>query len=110
MNGEYLSAQWNADIETVRRGGIDYLHVLSRWDLRTGELDRDPLSPFFGEPTFYEITAGQRTVRIHPSRVIRFVGAPQSQRRSQQRRARLHGEIDGAPATSAGPAPSTPNC
>jgi phage-related protein (TIGR01555 family) len=72
------------DLDRLKKGGITYLHVLSRWELWAGALDRDPLSPHFGEPIFYEIvSAGSPTepahgaVQIHPSRVVRFQGIPQ---------------------------------
>lgn len=72
------------NLNTVHRGGLKYIHALSRWELWTGQLDRDPMSPHFGEPLWYELatplddaqstpvaTAG---VRIHPSRIVRFLG------------------------------------
>ena len=62
--------------KTIGRGGIKFLTVVPRRELSTGEIDRDPMSPFYGEPTKYVIasqTSG--SVDIHPSRVIRFVGA-----------------------------------
>ncbi|WP_406853503.1 phage portal protein [Alsobacter sp. KACC 23698] len=62
--------------DRVGRGAVQYLHVLSRNEVTTGELEQDILSPFFGQPRFYEIAgAGRAGVRIHPSRVIRFIGA-----------------------------------
>ncbi len=64
--------------ETVKLGGLKYLHVFPRWCLSAGDLDWDPESPFFGTPTYYGIPIGKNReeVRIHPSRVIRFVGQP----------------------------------
>lgn len=63
------------NVGAVRKGQIEYLHVLSRWELTAGEIDRDPLSPFYGEPRWYEIAGAHQTgVRIHPSRIVRFVG------------------------------------
>lgn len=64
------------NVETVRAGSLEYIHVLHRWEITSGEVDRDPLSPFFGEPAYYEIRGSkQASARIHPSRIIRFVGA-----------------------------------
>lgn len=58
-------------------GGIRYLHVLSREELTAGEVVRDVRSPFYGRPSWYEMRAATgASVRIHPSRVIAFVGAP----------------------------------
>lgn len=63
------------DPERVAQGGLQFIHPMSRDTLSAGELDRDPLSPTFGQPTLYRISGGNRpeTV-IHPTRVIRFVG------------------------------------
>lgn len=64
-------------IDAIGAGGIKYLHVLSMHEIVAGEIDRDPMSPFFGEPRDYEIRSGSGQGRkIHPSRVIRFLGAP----------------------------------
>jgi phage-related protein (TIGR01555 family) len=60
------------NINTVKRGSLEYLHVLSPHEITAGEIERDPLSPFYGEPIDYQI--GQGT-KIHPSRIVRFTGA-----------------------------------
>jgi phage-related protein (TIGR01555 family) len=75
------------DPESVQKGGIKYLHSLSRWEIFAGDLDRDPVSPTFGEPTMYQLTAGGAAdpslassfgpVLIHPSRIVRFQGIQQ---------------------------------
>ena len=40
-------------------------------------LDADPLSPWFGEPALYELSApGRAPLALHPSRVVRFLGHP----------------------------------
>lgn len=87
------------DVEAIGKNGIKYLTALSRYEIKAGALDRDPLSPFYGEPTYYQITRvapppipdpkmrqapvipGQTTTGnyegspiIHPSRVVRFLG------------------------------------
>jgi len=61
-------------------GALRYLHVMHRWEITPGEIERDVLSPLFGEPAWYQVaSAGQRragqSVRLHPSRVIRLLGA-----------------------------------
>lgn len=61
----------------VPQDGLEYLLVLGRMELRTPEVDRDVASATYGQPKFYEISSGQsggRTIKIHPSRVIRFIG------------------------------------
>lgn len=56
------------------RGDLRYLLVLSRYQVRAGELDTDVNSPGFGEPLYFEITSAGRSAKIHPSRCIPFVG------------------------------------
>ncbi|RAI33721.1 DUF1073 domain-containing protein [Rhodoplanes serenus] len=63
--------------DRIGAGGIRYLHVLSREELTAGEVVRDVLSPFFGRPAWYEMrSVAGAAVRIHPSRIIPFIGAP----------------------------------
>jgi phage-related protein (TIGR01555 family) len=65
------------NVERIPVGGIKYLHTFSRWELVAAELDRDPASPTFGEPIYYQLGTGIGTApRVHPSRVVRFVGLP----------------------------------
>ena len=63
--------------EEIGRGGLRYLHVLSRFEITAGEIDRNPASDYFGEPATYTLgSAANETPQtvIHPSRVIRFQG------------------------------------
>lgn len=62
------------DIDRIKAGGLLYLHVLSRWEVATGPLDRDPQSQHYGEPEWYELYSPGNTVRLHPSRAVRFYG------------------------------------
>ncbi|WP_128566318.1 DUF1073 domain-containing protein [Methylobacterium crusticola] len=59
--------------EAVGQGGLRYLHVLPRGAIQAGAVERDPLSPWFGEPALYTVSGGQT---VHPSRVVRLLGAP----------------------------------
>lgn len=60
----------------VGAGGLKYLTVVSRFDLAVTEIDRDPASPTFGTPLFYTLASlNGGAVNIHPSRVLRFIGA-----------------------------------
>jgi phage-related protein (TIGR01555 family) len=44
--------------------------------LSVTEIDRDPASPTFGEPLYYTLASlNGGAVNIHPSRVLRFIGA-----------------------------------
>lgn len=61
--------------EQIKKGGLKYLNVFSRHEMIAGELDQDPLSPFYGEPVKYSLAGRTGMVDIHPSRVVRFIGA-----------------------------------
>jgi phage-related protein (TIGR01555 family) len=64
--------------ESVKIGGLTYVQVLSRYQLSEGGAQRlDPADPWFGQPEFFTINTGTlqgQQVRLHPSRVIAFVG------------------------------------
>lgn len=65
------------DPPRIARGGLRYLNVFNRRDLQPGEIVRDPLSPYFGRPEFYSMTAatGAAQVNIHASRLVVLQGA-----------------------------------
>lgn len=76
------------DIESVTKDSLEYLHVLSQWEITAGDIDRDVVSPYFGEPSYYEVQSNNGlTARIHPSRVVRFVGVDILDRRTNQQEA-----------------------
>jgi phage-related protein (TIGR01555 family) len=61
------------------RPGIDalkYVTVVSRYQITVGPLDTDLRSPYFGQPTYYEMNSTSAGVKIHPSRVIAIIGQP----------------------------------
>ncbi len=65
------------DPPRLSRGALRYAHVFSRWELGHGERRSDPEDPWFGQPTHYSLHGrGGRQVRLHPSRVVAFVGQP----------------------------------
>lgn len=62
--------------DSIAAGGVSFLKVLDRYHLTSGTIDTDPLSPTYLEPLWYDVSGtAQGTTRIHPSRVIRFIGA-----------------------------------
>lgn len=65
--------------ETLGKQGIKYLTVLSRRDMTAGPIEQDVTSEFHGKPSYYEVTGASSLamVRIHPSRMVIFVGARQ---------------------------------
>jgi phage-related protein (TIGR01555 family) len=65
------------DIERVGKDDLLYLHVLDRGQVTAGALITDVASPYFGQPEHYEVHGGTGAqVRVHPSRMVRFIGAP----------------------------------
>lgn len=62
--------------ESIGKGAIRHLNVLSKRVLQAGELDRDPESPGYGRPAYYTLSSGVAgTVQIHPSRLVILQGA-----------------------------------
>jgi phage-related protein (TIGR01555 family) len=62
--------------DRIAKGGVKHLTVMTRRNLMAGDLDIDPMSPGYGEPSYYQITSNSKgLVRIHPSRLIRFHGS-----------------------------------
>lgn len=62
--------------ESLGKGGIRHVNVLSKRVLQAGELDRDPESPGYGRPAFYTLSSGtDGQLQIHPSRLVLLQGA-----------------------------------
>jgi phage-related protein (TIGR01555 family) len=57
--------------EEVPLDGFKFIHVLAPHQLTVEELEKDLLSPYYGQPKFYNI---DNTTRIHPSRMVRLTG------------------------------------
>lgn len=57
------------EIERVGRGGLRFVNVLRQIDISPGEIENDPMSPYFNQPKYYTIN----TLNIHPSRICRFI-------------------------------------
>jgi phage-related protein (TIGR01555 family) len=64
------------DAERITKGGLKYVQVYSRHHLNEGGNQRpDPEDPWFGFPDFFTIaTSNGQQLRIHPSRIVAFVG------------------------------------
>ena len=65
-------------VASLGKDTLRYAVVFSRYQLTAPfGMDRDPESDFYGQPAMWEIRAPKgNPVRIHPSRVITFHGAP----------------------------------
>ena len=63
-------------LEAIKRDGIKFLHVVSRYRVTAGRVITDVTSPWFGSHEYYQVNSTQGVqVQVHPSRVIRFLGA-----------------------------------
>lgn len=62
------------NVDAIKLGGLKYLTVLARNELIAGELEQDPLSPFYNRPKDYTISGSTSQVVIHPSRLVLFNG------------------------------------
>jgi len=63
--------------ERLKNGGLRYLPVLTCTRLAAGELETDVTSPWYGTPKVYTLQTGTGAqVIVHPSRLVRFIGAP----------------------------------
>ncbi|MEF2554324.1 anti-CBASS Acb1 family protein [Aurantimonas sp. A2-1-M11] len=63
--------------ERLAGGGLRYLPVLTCQRLSAGELETDVASPWYGTPKVYTLQTGTGAqVIVHPSRLVRFIGAP----------------------------------
>lgn len=64
-------------LDRVKAGDLAYVHVLGRDEITFTEINRVVTSPYFGEPMAYQVSGENGTqVKVHPSRVVRFIGAP----------------------------------
>lgn len=76
------------NLDQIKEGDLQFLHVVSRYELAVGPVDYNVTSEYYGEPTWYSepeylaqiTTKGQKQsykplVKIHPSRVVRLLGA-----------------------------------
>lgn len=64
-------------VEKLKADCLVFVHSVSRFELTGSTLITDIMSPYYGEPEYFTRTgAGQSGQRIHPSRVVRLIGAP----------------------------------
>lgn len=65
------------DLTRLTRGALRYLHVLSRWELGHGPRRLDPEDPWYGGPEHFLLSGrGGAEARLHPSRIVAFIGQP----------------------------------
>lgn len=62
-------------LDRIGKGGLKYLGVFKDDEIAAGPLVADQMSPWFGAPEYYEMTGPNQTqVRVHASRIVRFIG------------------------------------
>lgn len=64
------------DVEKVKQDQLKFIHVVASHEISVEGVEQDLTKPEYGEPLMYQSVSigGVQQVRIHPSRVIRFVG------------------------------------
>lgn len=64
------------DVEKVKQDQLKFIHVVASHEISVEGVEQDLAKPEYGEPLMYQSTSvgGVAQVRIHPTRVIRFVG------------------------------------
>ena len=60
--------------ETARP--LRFVNSLRPYIMIPGEIEDDPMSEYYDQPAYYEFAAGSASVRVHPSRVVHYVGVP----------------------------------
>lgn len=64
------------DPKLIRKGGLEYIHVVMRYQLTLGPEVEDHRDPRFGGPEFFKLNSTAGEMEIHPSRVVCFKGDP----------------------------------
>lgn len=74
------------DFKRLGKDCLKFLHVVNRHEIQVSEIEWDILSPYYGQPKFYTQTpqGGGMPIKLHPSRVVRFVGAESTDLNSSQ--------------------------
>ena len=64
-------------LDRVGKDTLKYVHVLGRDQVSYTDIIREIESPYYGQPVMWEVSSKNGVQsRIHPSRVIKFIGAP----------------------------------
>ncbi|WP_312380543.1 anti-CBASS protein Acb1 family protein [Pseudomonas oryzihabitans] len=59
--------------DRIGKGGVKYLTVMNRRQLKANDIERDVMSPLFGRPRSYRLVSS--SIDVHPSRLVIFGGA-----------------------------------
>ena len=65
-------------VASVGRERLRFVNLLRKTEIVKGRAITDPVSEFYGEPEYYEVAGSDAAnmVRIHPSRICRFIRNP----------------------------------
>jgi phage-related protein (TIGR01555 family) len=64
------------DMEKLGKDCLQFVHCVNRYEITAGAIEWDITSQYFGQPKEYlRQVPGTTGITLHPSRVIRFVGA-----------------------------------
>jgi phage-related protein (TIGR01555 family) len=63
-------------LDTLDTDCLQFVHVVSRFEISNGPIEWDITSPYYGQPKYYQqsSSAESASMRLHPSRVVRFIG------------------------------------
>lgn len=61
------------DINRITRGKLRFVNVLRKTEVAAGPIVTDPMSPIYEWPEYYEVAGSSTMVRIHPSRMVKFI-------------------------------------
>ena len=77
-DGQDVSQELN--LKRCKKDCLKYLHVCTRYELETGLIEFDPISPWYGRPKWYRANTYDpengvdERKKIHPSRVVHLIG------------------------------------
>ena len=63
------------NLESVKKDSLKFVHVMANHQVSGGQVIRDVLNPNYGMHETYDLQSSNGQVKVHPSRVIRFIGA-----------------------------------
>jgi uncharacterized protein len=63
------------DLSAIRAGGLKFVHPMTRYQIGYRDIDLDPFSGSYGDPKSWDVAGATGTVEVHPSRVIKLIGA-----------------------------------
>ena len=67
------------EVKSIGQGDLEYLSVLTPSQITAWEIETDPRAEFFGRPNQYRMwTTTGEDVRVHPTRLALFYGAPRA--------------------------------